>query len=159
MWTATSRAGDGGSYVILRGFPSNNSMRNGLVGPVTTSIDAINIDKIEVLKGPSGTLYGSNVASYGGLVNRITKKPYSEFGGNITAMGGSFNTYRMEADLNTPVTNDKKLLFRVNTAYTNEGTYQKTDAKNSYFAFAPSLTYNATDRLQFNVDSQPSESF
>ena len=76
MWTATSRAGDGGSFLVLRGFPSNNSMRNGLVSPVTTTIDAINIERLEVLKGPSGTLYGSNVASYGGLVNRITKRPF-----------------------------------------------------------------------------------
>ena len=36
-------------------------MRNGLVGPVTTSMDAINLEKAEVLKGPSATLYGINV--------------------------------------------------------------------------------------------------
>lgn len=152
MWTPTSRAGDGGSYVILRGFPSNNSMRNGLAGPVTTTIDAVNIEKIEVLKGPSGTLYGSNGASYGGLINRITKKPYETFGGSISAIGGSYRTYRVQADLNTTVTNNKKLLFRVNTAYTNSGTFQKKDAENSYFAFAPSITYNISDKLQFNID-------
>jgi len=152
MWSPTSRAGDGGSFIVLRGFPSNNSMRNGLVSPVTTTIDAINIERLEVLKGPSGTLYGSNVASYGGLINRITKKPYENFGGQISLFGGSYNTYRAQADINAPLTKDKKLLFRVNTAYTNEGTFQKTDAKNSYFAFTPSLTYNANDRLQFNVE-------
>jgi len=152
MWTATSRAGDGGSFVVLRGFPSNNSLRNGLVSPVTTTIDAINIERLEVLKGPSGTLYGSNVASYGGLINRITKKPFESFEGQVSLMGGSYNTYRAQADINTPLTKDKKLLFRINTAYTNEGTFQKTDAKNSYFAFTPSLTYNLNDRLQFNVE-------
>lgn len=152
MWSATSRAGDGGSFVVLRGFVSNSSMRNGLVSPVTTSIDAINIEKLEVLKGPSGTLYGSNVASYGGLINRVTKKPFETFGGNVSLMGGSYNTYRAQADINTPLTKDNKLLFRVNTAYTNEGTFQKNDAKNSYFAFTPSLTYNASDKLQFNVE-------
>ncbi|WP_435523911.1 TonB-dependent receptor plug domain-containing protein [Chryseobacterium indoltheticum] len=73
MWSATSRAGDGGSFVSLRGFVSNSSMRNGLVSPVTTSIDAINLEKLEVLKGPSGTLYGSNVASYGGLITELQK--------------------------------------------------------------------------------------
>jgi len=152
MWTPTSRAGDGGSFVVLRGFPSNNSMRNGMVSPVTTTIDAINIERLEVLKGPSGTLYGSNVASYGGLINRITKKPFDNFEGQVSLMGGSYNTYRAQADINAPLTKDKKVLFRINTAYTNEGTFQKTDAKNSYFAFTPSLTYNASDRLQFNVE-------
>nr|WP_315027585.1 TonB-dependent receptor [uncultured Chryseobacterium sp.] len=152
MWTATSRAGDGGSFIVLRGFPSNNSMRNGLVSPVTTTIDAINIERLEVLKGPSGTLYGSNVASYGGLINRITKKPYEKFEGQVSLFGGSYNTYRAQADVNTPLTKDNKLLFRINTAYTNEGNFQKTDAKNTYFAFAPSLTYNVNDKLQFNVE-------
>ena len=152
MWNATSRAGDGGSFVILRGFVSTGSMRNGLVAPVTTTVDAINLEKLEVLKGPSGTLYGSNVASYGGLVNRVTKKPYETFGGNVTITGGGYNTYRAQADVNAPLTADKKLLFRVNTAYTNSGTFQKSDMKNSYFAFTPSLTYNASERLQFNVE-------
>lgn len=152
MWNATSRAGDGGAFVVLRGFVSSSSMRNGLVSPVTTTIDAVNIEKLEVLKGPSGTLYGSNVASYGGLINRVTKKPYETFGGNVSLMAGSYNTYRTQADLNAPLTKDNKLLLRVNTAYTNEGSFQKTDAKNSFFAFTPTLTYNASDRLQFNVE-------
>jgi len=152
MWSATNRAGDGGAYYSMRGFVSNNSLRNGLVAPVTTSMDAINLEKIEVLKGPSATLFGSTVTSYGGLVNRVTKKPYEHFGGNVSLIGGSYNYYRAQADLNAPLTNDKKLLFRVNTAYTNQGTFQKTDAKNSYFAFTPSLTYKLNDQLSFNLE-------
>lgn len=152
MWNATGRAGDGGAFVILRGFVSSMSMRNGLVSPVSTTVDAINLEKLEVLKGPSGTLYGSNVASYGGLINRVTKKPTENFAGNVTLMGGSYNTYRAQADINAPLTKDNKLLFRINTAYTNSGSFQKTDAKNSFFAFAPALTYNASDRLQFHVE-------
>src|SRR5690606_40498342 len=123
-----------------RGFITNNSMRNGLVAPVTTSIDAINIEKLEVLKGPSATLFGSSVTSYGGVINRVTKKPYGDFGGEVSLDGGSFIHYRVEADVNTPITKDKKLLFRINTAYTNSGSFQKKDAKNSYFAFIQSLT-------------------
>jgi iron complex outermembrane receptor protein len=44
-----------------------------MVSPVTTTIDAVNIERLEVLKGPSGTLYGSNVASYGGLSTELQK--------------------------------------------------------------------------------------
>ncbi len=152
MWSATNRAGDGGSYIALRGFVSNNSLRNGLVAPVTTSIDAINVEKLEVLKGPSATLYGSNVTSYGGAVNRVTKKPYETFGGNISLTGGSYNYYRAQADINAPITKDNKLLFRVNTAYTNTGTFQKTDAKNTYTAFTPSLLYKINDNLNISLE-------
>ena len=152
MWSATNRAGDGGAYIALRGFVSNNSLRNGLVAPVTTSIDAVNVEKLEVLKGPSATLYGSNVTSYGGAVNRVTKKPYDTFGGSVSLIGGSYNYYRAQADVNAPLTKDNKLMFRVNTAYTNTGTFQKTDAKNTYTAFTPSLLYKVNDKLDISVE-------
>ncbi|RNL94545.1 TonB-dependent receptor [Sinomicrobium pectinilyticum] len=152
MWNATNRSGDGGTFVNLRGFISNNSMRNGLVAPVSTSIDAINLEKLEVLKGPSATLFGSSVTSYGGVINRVTKKPYDGLGGNISVIGGSYNYYRAQADFNTPITRDKKLLFRVNTAYTNSGNFQKKDAKNSNFAFIPSLAYTVNDKLDINLE-------
>src|SRR5690606_17302847 len=42
MWNATGRAGDGGAFVNLRGFISNNSLRNGLVAPVSGTVDAVN---------------------------------------------------------------------------------------------------------------------
>ncbi|MFZ4931579.1 TonB-dependent siderophore receptor [Chryseobacterium sp. Mn2064] len=152
MWSATNRAGDGGIYLNLRGFVAGNSIRNGMVAPITTSMDAINVERIEVLKGPSATLFGSNVTSYGGVVNRVTKKPFETFGGAVSLAGGSYNYYRVQADVNAPLTKDKKLLFRLNTAYTNQGTFQRTNAKNSFYAFTPSLTYRPTDNLEINAE-------
>lgn len=150
MWNPTGRAGDGGSFFVLRGFPSQASTRNGVVAPVTSTIDAINVERLEFLKGPVGTLYGSTVASYGGLINRVTKTPQQHFFGAVSASAGSLNTYRATADVNAPITKD--LLFRVNTAYTNEGSFTKPDAKNQYGTFAPSLTWNISDKVQLNVD-------
>ncbi|CAI9675327.1 MULTISPECIES: TonB-dependent siderophore receptor [Elizabethkingia] len=152
MWSANNRAGDGGAYINLRGFISSNSMRNGLVGPVTTSMDAINLEKAEVLKGPSATLYGSNVTSYGGVVNRVTKRPFETLEGRVSLIGGSYNYYRAQADVNTPLTKDKRLMFRVNTAYTTEGTFQNKNARNTYFAFTPSLRYKINDVLDINLE-------
>ncbi|MDV3864210.1 TonB-dependent receptor [Elizabethkingia anophelis] len=152
MWSANNRAGDGGAYINLRGFISSNSMRNGLVGPVTTSMDAINLEKAEVLKGPSATLYGSNVTSYGGVINRVTKRPFETLEGRVSLIGGSYNYYRAQADVNTPLTKDKRLMFRVNTAYTTEGTFQNKNARNTYFAFTPSLRYKINDVLDINLE-------
>lgn len=153
MWTSNGRAGDGGAYVNLRGFVSANSLRNGVLGAVTGTIDAINLEKLEVLKGPSGTLFGSLLTSYGGVINRVTKKPYETFGGNVSLSGGSYDTYRAAVDINTPLTQDKKLLFRLNSAYTNEGTFQ-TEGFRRNLAIAPSLTYKPTDRLTINLDME-----
>lgn len=152
MWSANNRAGDGGAYINLRGFISSNSMRNGLVGPVTTSMDAINLEKAEVLKGPSATLYGSNVTSYGGVINRVTKRPFETLEGRVSLIGGSYNYYRAQADVNTPLTKDKRLMFRVNTAYITEGTFQNKNARNTYFAFTPSLRYKINDVLDINLE-------
>ncbi|MFN1218427.1 TonB-dependent siderophore receptor [Chryseobacterium kwangjuense] len=153
MWTANGRAGDGGAYVSLRGFVSANSLRNGVLGAVTSTIDAVNLEKLEVLKGPSGTLFGSLLSSYGGVINRVTKKPFETFGGNVSLAGGSYDTYRAAVDINTPLTNDKKLLFRLNSAYTNEGTFQ-TEGFRRNLAVAPSLSYKPTDRLSINLDME-----
>jgi iron complex outermembrane receptor protein len=51
MWDATGRGGDGGAYYTLRGFVVQTQLRNGIAGNVTNSIDAINLDRIEVIKG------------------------------------------------------------------------------------------------------------
>ncbi|WP_437920634.1 TonB-dependent siderophore receptor [Sphingobacterium sp. LRF_L2] len=152
MWNATNRSGDGGAYVNLRGFISNNSLRDGLVAPVSGTMDAINIEKVEVLKGPSAALYGSNMTSYGGVINRVTKKPFEEFGGSVSIAGGSYNFYRAQADINSPLTKKKDVLFRLNTAYTNEGNFQNTDAKSKYFALAPSLSWKVNDRVQVHAE-------
>jgi len=152
MWNATGRAGDGGAYVNLRGFISNNSLRNGLVAPVSGTVDAVNIEKIEVLKGPSATLYGSNVTSYGGVINRVTKKPYDSLAGNVLVSAGRYDYYRAQADLNAPLTKDKSLLFRVTTAYTTEGNFQNSKVHNKYFAFTPSLTWKVNDKVDVNLE-------
>ncbi|RZK29310.1 MAG: TonB-dependent siderophore receptor, partial [Hymenobacter sp.] len=75
MWEPTGRSGDGGSFYASRGFVVSSQLRNGVAGGVTSTIDAINLEKLEVIKGPSATLYGSALTSFGGLLNRVTKKP------------------------------------------------------------------------------------
>lgn len=116
MWEATGRAGDGGSYYSMRGFVVQTQLRNGLVGNVTNTIDAANLEKLEVIKGPSGTLYGSSLTSYGGLLNRVTKRAYDHLGGELSYAGGSYNFNRVALDLNTPLNAAKTILFRVNGA-------------------------------------------
>jgi iron complex outermembrane receptor protein len=110
MWEATGRGGDGGSYYNSRGFIMQSQLRNGIAGIVTSEIDAINLDKLEVIKGPSATLFGSTLTSYGGLLNRVTKKPFDKFGGEVTAAGGSYDFKQLSADINAPLDAAKKML-------------------------------------------------
>jgi iron complex outermembrane receptor protein len=153
MWDATGRSGDGGGYYSTRGFILQSQLRNGIAGNVTSKIDAANLERIEVIKGPSATLFGSSLTSYGGLINRVTKKPYGNFGGEVTYSGGNFGFNRISADVNTPLDSARNVLFRVNTAYTDEGSFQD-NGFNKSFVIAPSLLYRINDKLSFLLDAE-----
>lgn len=59
------------------------------------------LERIEVLRGPQGTLYGRNTT--GGAVNIITRKPDDTFGGNLNLQLGNFDTRRLGGALNVPI--------------------------------------------------------
>ncbi|HTJ12647.1 MAG TPA: TonB-dependent receptor [Dinghuibacter sp.] len=154
LWAATDRSGFGnGSSFVLRGFQLNTYLRNGIPANVSTTIDNANIESIEVLKGPSATLFGSAVTSYGGLINRVTKKPFSSVGGEIAYTGGSYGFNRLTADVNTPLDSAKKLLLRVNAALNTQNSWQDAGFHKDIFV-APSLSYKASDRLSFSLDAE-----
>ncbi len=67
---------------------------------VGNSLDVAELERVEVLRGPQGTLYGRN--STGGAVNFITKKPSGEFGGKITGTAGSDSLWGLRATVDTP---------------------------------------------------------
>ncbi|RBA27583.1 TonB-dependent siderophore receptor [Flavobacterium tibetense] len=151
LWESTGRNGDGAEYYSMRGFSVQPTMTNGLPSLTNTTIDPINIDNIEVIKGPSGTLFGSSVISYGGLINVVTKKPYQNFGGEISYNNGTYGSNRVTADINLPV-NDK-MAVRVNSAYTNEESFQDAGFSNAFF-IAPSVKYEVNDKLTFLVNTE-----
>lgn len=59
------------------------------------------LQRIEVLKGPQGTLYGRNAS--GGAINLITAKPTHELGGSLSAEIGDYNLIKLSGALNIPV--------------------------------------------------------
>ncbi|MDE2372143.1 MAG: TonB-dependent receptor [Burkholderiales bacterium] len=67
----------------------------------TVMTGMFDIDRIEVLKGPQGTLYGRNATA--GSVNIVTNDPTSTFGGAASLQLGSYGTVRADAALNVPV--------------------------------------------------------
>lgn len=153
LWESTGRGNDGAGYFSLRGFPVQPTLINGLPALTNGSPDPANIDRIEVMKGPSGTLYGSSLISYGGLINIVTKKPYDYFGGAISYTGGSFGLNRVALDINTPLDKDSKVALRLNTAYHSTNSFQDQGFQRSFF-FAPTLSYEVNDRLSFLVNTE-----
>ncbi|MBU1377593.1 MAG: TonB-dependent receptor [Alphaproteobacteria bacterium] len=116
----------GGENVItLRGVGSQNTTGGG-DSPVAYSVDGVylarttsvdpeffDVDRIEVLRGPQGTLYGRN--SVGGSVNVITKRPTTELGGHVDAAFGNYDAQTYRAWVNVPFvdTGDYQVLGRL----------------------------------------------
>ena len=153
LWESTGRGNDGAGYFSLRGFPVQPTLVNGLPALTNGSPDPANMENIEVIKGPSGTLYGSSLVSYGGLINITTKKPYNYFGGNISYTLGSFGLNRVTADVNTPLDETGDVALRINTAYHTENSFQDAGFNKSLFV-APSLSYKVNDKLSFFVNTE-----
>ena len=76
------------------------------------------VERIEVLRGPQGTLFGRNASA--GLINIITAKPSFEFGGSAEATYGNYENMRVAGGVTGPIVGDS-VAFRV------DGVYNKRD--------------------------------
>ena len=70
--------------------------------------DLYDIERIEVLKGPQGTLYGRNTES--GVINIITKQPDNELRGKIFGEYANYNSFRTGGSVSGPIVRDKLYL-------------------------------------------------
>lgn len=79
------------TLVLIDGIPVNDPSSPG-GGFNFARVDTENVERIEILKGPQSTLWGTD--AIGGVVSITTKRPEDGFGGNAFAEYGSFNTFR-----------------------------------------------------------------
>lgn len=80
-----------------------------LLGKNTGSaFDILDLERVEVLRGPQGTLYGRNTV--GGAINLITRKPKDEFGGSVAVTLGSYDQRDIKGTLNVPLIGPNGLL-------------------------------------------------
>jgi iron complex outermembrane receptor protein len=124
------------------------------------------MESVQVLKGPQGTLFGRNTT--GGAILYQTAKPKNEFGGSITLGYGNYNNKEATAVLNAPLVDDKVLL-RVAGTYVNRDGYTKvlstpkhpngydTQNKNAY-SLRGTLTLKPNDNVQNDMIVQYMES-
>lgn len=88
--------------------------------PRIAQADFFDVQQIEVLRGPQGTLYGRNAT--GGVVNVITAKPTDEFSSEFTAEGGNYGTVKANGYINIPI--DDMFALRVAGDFTRHDGYQ-----------------------------------
>lgn len=109
-------------------------------------IDVLDLERVEVLRGPQGTLYGRN--STAGAINFITKKPGDEFEGKIKAGVGNFGAYNLGGSVNMPV-NDS-LAVNVGVMKTARDGWVKNDGMN-IVADQPTEDFAMKDQLSYRL--------
>ena len=152
--TAASGVNDYSAYdeYTIRGFRAENArLINGLRGYTTTYVSPmlVNIERIEIVKGPVATLYGNS--DPGGTINLVTKKPLAQKGGSIEFSGGKWDHYRIQGDITGPLNRNKTLLYRVNAGYDDTKSFRNHYFANSYQT-APSLSFMPNDKIKVNID-------
>lgn len=136
------------------------------IGPYTVN-NFFDVERIEVLRGPQGTLYGRNTA--GGAVNIISKKPQHEFEGEANVEVGNEGYSVFQGMLNIPL--GDRFAWRMSASQINRGALQKNDAgpdvdeiDNTYFD--TTIRADWTDSWQtdlrvltYNRDGRPSSRY
>jgi iron complex outermembrane receptor protein len=107
------------------------------------------IERVEVIKGPASALFGN--ATPGGTINRVSKKPLAESRKSISTSVGSFNTLRTLADFTGAMTEDNKLLYRLNLGYESTDGFRDLQF-NRNLVIAPSFAFLPTKNTSLNFD-------
>jgi iron complex outermembrane receptor protein len=162
---AGSNGGREASFNV-RGFGSQLSssvptLRDGyrLYGSFQAIPEIANLQQIEVLKGPASILYEQ--IDPGGIINLISKKPLANPFYEAELQIGSRGLVRPRFDISGPLTEDGKLLYRLNAVYQHDRSFRDFDTDRNRFSIAPALTWKISDRtdLALNLEYVRQRSF
>lgn len=137
----------------IRGFTLQfETLRNGFrdFGYLSPR-DVANVERVEILKGPASVLYGGGVVGLSGQVNTVTEKPLDEPRYEVSAVLGNYDFYRPTLDFTGPLNADASLLYRLNLAYENAGSFRDFGENESFFV-APALTWKIGPRTNFTIE-------
>ena len=115
---------------------------------------ALDLERVEVLKGPQGTLFGGN--STGGAINYIAAKPTDHLAGSMGLSYGRFDTVDLTGSLSGPITDTLKA--RISGRWLRGGDWQRSYTRNDGLGDRDQLfgrllvDWTPTDRLKFSFN-------
>lgn len=140
------------SYAI-RGVTTSELYKNGF--PINRGTppppDTQNVERIEVLKGPGGGLFGRS--DPGGLVNIITKQPTTERFVEMGGLWGSFEQFRGTVDAGGALNEDGTLLYRFNLAGGRQGSFRDF-VDGDRLLVAPVISWQVTPDTRVTVETE-----
>jgi iron complex outermembrane receptor protein len=110
--------------------------------------DMYGLERVEVLRGPASTLYGSG--SLAGVVNVTTKRPTAEPIKEVEILGGSYEHKEARFDFSGSITDNEQLLYRLTGLWRDSGSQiDKVDDDKQYFA--PTISWKPNDKLDLTL--------
>ncbi len=152
---SSTQGGQGGSFMI-RGFVSDlNIFKNGFRDDSTFSSraqrDIINLESIEVIKGPPSYLFGRS--DPGGVINQITKAPLRNPYYSTELIFGNYDLYRPTIDIGGPLNESKTLTYRFNGLYETAGSY-RDGVRSERIFLAPTFGWDLGLRTTFRFEGE-----
>ncbi|HET6629486.1 MAG TPA: TonB-dependent siderophore receptor [Woeseiaceae bacterium] len=139
-----------GDDYLIRGFSASETVNGTSVSHLRQARDSVNVERIEVLKGPASVLYGS--MEPGAVVNIVTKQPLDHFHLDGSLEAARYDAYRGTIDVGGPLTDAGTLNFRFNAAYENSDAF--IDFWNREHLFiAPVIAYSPGERTTITLES------
>ncbi|MEO1903214.1 MAG: TonB-dependent receptor [Alcanivorax sp.] len=134
---------------MIRGFESPVLLRNGLRATSAGAVDLVNVERVEVLKGPASILYGA--LEPGGVISYVTKRPQAESRHVISQQLGSDAFRRTTLDSTGTLNPDYSWLYRLNLAHTDSDSF-RDDVRLKRTAIAPSFLWFPSDNTEVLFD-------
>ncbi len=122
--------------------------------PVMNAGPVFDLQRVEVLKGPQGTLYGRNTTA--GLINLVTNKPTEEFQAALTGEVGNFETANVEAMISGPLFGGSTGRVSLRREYSGEGWQESNSGDGDVgevdrLGLRAALTLPVTERLSIDL--------
>ncbi len=136
--------------ILIDGLPAFGS--TGRIPEAGFGFD-VNVDRVEVVRGSAATLFGR--ASAAGAINVISKTGGNELGGairvtnynNVFSEGGNNFNYRLDYNLNGPLTKDKSLRFNLGGWILDDKGFKNTGFKDKGYQLRGNLDYTLPDNF------------
>ena len=158
------RSRNNAASITIRGISPTRTGDNSFDSPVAVMIDGIylgtlggqllenfDLERVEILRGPQGTLFGKNTV--GGVINVIRSRPTGELGGKFKVTAGKWDQREFRGVLNAPIIEDRlagKVFF---TSIKNDGfmantTLERRVPRTDYENFGATLLFTPNDRFE-----------
>lgn len=122
----------------IRGLPAE-FRKNGFRDQSRITREVVNMDRIEIVRGPGSVLYGSGQPS--GTINVITKKPLATAMTTAGYQGGSYDFYRVTVDSTGPLMGNENVLYRITAAGQDSKSFRDFVFNDRGF-ISPVVTFN-----------------